>query len=61
MFARPRAFDGAAQAQAQIRYKELDYLKDEQIRDWYRRYGVSPGEVDPAIVPYYFLLIGRPS
>ena len=40
--------------------KELDYLKDEQTRDWYRRYGVSPGAVDPAIVPYYLLLVGGP-
>jgi hypothetical protein len=40
--------------------KELDYLKDEQTRDWYRRHGVSPGAVDPAIVPYYLLLVGGP-
>ena len=40
--------------------KELDYLKDEQTRDWYRRHRVSPGAVDPAIVPYYLLLVGGP-
>ena len=40
--------------------KELDYLTHEQTRDWYRRHGVSPGGVDPAIVPYYLLLVGGP-
>ena len=40
--------------------KELDYLNDEKTRGWYRRYGVSPGAVDPAIVPYYLLLVGGP-
>src|SRR5205085_7434517 len=40
--------------------KELDYLRDEQTRDWYRRHGVSPGAVDPAIVPYYLLVVGGP-
>jgi Peptidase family C25 len=40
--------------------KELDYRRDEQMRDWYRRHGVSPGAVDPAIVPYYLVLIGGP-
>jgi len=40
--------------------KELDFLKDEQTRDWYRRKGISPGAIDPAIVPYYLLLVGGP-
>lgn len=47
--------------QAQKRYKELDYKKGEQVRDWYRRWGISPGNVDPEVVPYYFLLIGPPT
>ena len=40
--------------------KELDYLKDEQTRDWYRRQGISPGAIEPAMVPYYLLLVGAP-
>lgn len=40
--------------------KELDYQKDEQTRTWYQRHGVSAGAVDPAVVPYYLLLIGGP-
>ena len=47
--------------QAQKRYKELDYKKGEQVRDWYRRWGISPGNVDPEVVPYYLLLIGPPT
>src|SRR6201999_400728 len=40
--------------------QELDYQKDEQTRDWYRRHQVSPGAVDPSRVPYYLLLVGGP-
>jgi CHAT domain/Peptidase family C25 len=40
--------------------KELDYQKGEQTRDWYRRHGVSPGAIDPTLVPYYLLLVGGP-
>ena len=29
-------------------------------RDWYARHGLSPGAIDPEIVPYYLLLIGPP-
>jgi hypothetical protein len=47
--------------QAGGRFKQMDYKKGEQVRDWYQRYGVSPGNLDPAIVPYYLLLVGPPT
>jgi hypothetical protein len=40
--------------------KELDYQKDEQTRDWYRRHQIAPGAIDPERVPYYLLLVGGP-
>jgi len=40
--------------------KVLDYKKGEQTRSWYQRHAVSPGAVDPEIVPYYLLLVGGP-
>src|SRR5262249_43851696 len=43
------------------RFRELDYKKGEQIRDWYQRHGIFPGTLDPEIVPYYLLLIGPPT
>ncbi len=30
------------------------------MRDWYDRHGISAGNVDPEIVPYYLLLVGPP-
>nr|WP_249812440.1 CHAT domain-containing protein [Bradyrhizobium sp. 146] len=46
--------------QANGLFKELDYRKGEQARDWYARHGISPGNIDPPIVPYYLLLVGPP-
>lgn len=40
--------------------KVLDYTSGEQTRSWYQRHAVSPGAVDPEVVPYYLLLIGGP-
>ena len=40
--------------------KALDYKKGEQTRSWYQRHRISPGSVDPEVVPYYLLLIGGP-
>jgi hypothetical protein len=48
-------------AQAGERFKELDYKKGEQTRNWYVRHGISAGGVDPEIVPYYLLLVGPPT
>ena len=47
--------------QGKSRFKELDYKKGEQTRDWYQRQGISAGNVDPEIVPYYLLLVGPPN
>jgi hypothetical protein len=47
-------------AQAGDRFAELDYRSGEQMRDWYDRHGISAGNVDPEIVPYYLLLVGPP-
>lgn len=46
--------------QAGERFKTLDYKKGEQARDWYDRHGITPGPIDPMIVPYYLLLVGPP-
>ena len=46
--------------QAAVRLKVLDYKKGEQARDWYQRHGISAGNIDPEIVPYYLLLVGPP-
>jgi len=46
--------------QAGERFKALDYKKGEQARDWYARHGLSPGAIDPMIVPYYLMLVGPP-
>jgi hypothetical protein len=40
--------------------KVLDYKSDEQIRDWYTRHGISTGNFEPELVPYYLLLVGPP-
>jgi len=42
------------------RLKVLDYKPGEQLRDWYVRQQVSPGNIHPNKVPYYLLLIGPP-
>jgi hypothetical protein len=42
------------------RIKEFDYKPGEQLRDWYVRQQVSPGNINPNKVPYYLLLIGPP-
>ena len=39
--------------------KELDY-NGEQLRDWLGKQGVSPGNMKPAKLPYYVLLVGSP-
>jgi hypothetical protein len=41
--------------------KVLDYHKGEQVRDWYRRHHVSPGNFEATAVPYYLLLVGPPT
>jgi hypothetical protein len=41
-------------------FKVLDYKQGEQARDWYTRHALSPANIDPAIVPYYLLLVGPP-
>lgn len=50
----------ARRDQAKTLFKELDYKKGEQTRDWYQRQGISVGGMDPEIVPYYLLLVGPP-
>ncbi len=42
------------------RLKELDHKPGEQLRDWYIRQQISPGNIAPNKVPYYLLLIGPP-
>ena len=54
------SFDTSSQ-QAGALFKQLDYKKGEQLRDWYHRHGISPGNLEPAIVPYYLLLVGPPT
>jgi hypothetical protein len=51
---------GKRRAQAGDRFSTLDYRSGEQMRDWYERHGISAGNVDPEIVPYYLLLVGGP-
>jgi len=46
--------------QASSLFKILDYKAGEQVRDWYRRYEIRPGSVDPEVVPYYLLIVGPP-
>lgn len=41
-------------------FKVLDYKNGEQTRDWYARHSISPANIDPALVPYYLLLVGPP-
>lgn len=41
--------------------KVLDYKKGEQVGDWYRRHQVAPSVLEPALVPYYLLLVGPPT
>jgi CHAT domain-containing protein/peptidase C25-like protein len=42
------------------RLKELDYKPGEQLRDWYVRQQIAPGNIHLNKVPYYLLLIGPP-
>jgi hypothetical protein len=42
------------------RTKELEYRSGESVRDWLTRHGVSRGNVDPDLVPFYLLLVGCP-
>jgi hypothetical protein len=42
------------------RLKELDYKPGDQVRDWFVRHQVAPGNISPNKVPYYLLLIGPP-
>ena len=46
--------------QAGSLFKTLEYKAGEQVRDWYRRYEIRPGSVDPEVVPYYLLIVGPP-
>ncbi len=41
-------------------FKALDYKTGEQTRDWYRRHGITPGALDPEVIPYYLLIVGSP-
>jgi hypothetical protein len=43
-----------------VRCKMLDFKRGEQTRRWYQRHQISPGNIDPEIVPYYLLLVGPP-
>ncbi|MCP4661238.1 MAG: hypothetical protein GY856_38025, partial [bacterium] len=43
------------------RTKILDYRPGEDWREWLARQGVGAGDVQPAKVPYYLLLIGEPA
>lgn len=42
------------------RLKVLDYRPGEQLRDWYTRQQISPGNFSLSKVPYYLLLAGPP-
>jgi hypothetical protein len=42
------------------RLKVLDHNKGEQLREWYVRQGITPGNLNPGKVPFYLLLIGPP-
>lgn len=53
-----------AHRRAQIgdeKIKELEYRPDDTWRGWLARHGVAAGNVDPAKVPYYVLLVGDPA
>lgn len=41
-------------------FRILDYKTGEQVRDWYRRYEIRPGSVDPEVFPYYLVIVGPP-
>jgi hypothetical protein len=41
--------------------KVLQYCPNETWLTWLARHGATPGDVDPAQVPYYVLLVGDPS
>ena len=43
---------------AKNRFKELDYKKGEQTKEWYQRHGISTGTMAIETVPYYLLLVG---
>ncbi|MBV8899911.1 MAG: hypothetical protein JOY92_07350 [Verrucomicrobia bacterium] len=40
--------------------KELDYKPGESWSQWLGRRGVTPGQVNPDLLPYYLLLVGSP-
>ena len=46
---------------AKNRFKELDYKKGEQTKEWYQRHGISTGTMAIETVPYYLLLVGGPN
>ncbi len=48
-------------SQAKNRFKELDYKKGEQTKEWYQRHGISAGTMAIETVPYYLLLVGGPN
>jgi hypothetical protein len=41
-------------------FKTLDYKAGEQTRDWYRRHGIAPSQLNPDVVPYYLMIVGPP-
>ena len=44
------------------RFKDkLYWRKNETLKEWRRRYGVSEGDVQPKNLPYYILLVGNPT
>jgi hypothetical protein len=43
------------------RLKLLEYRPGESRQRWLARHGVAAGNVDPARVPYYLLIVGSPS
>jgi Peptidase family C25 len=38
----------------------LIYKEGEQARDWYQRYSLTAGALDPLVMPYYLLIVGPP-
>jgi hypothetical protein len=47
--------------QAGALFKVLDYRKNEQVRDWYRRHQIAAGNFTAEMVPYFLLLAGPPT
>ncbi len=42
-------------------YQQITHVPGEPTRDFWQRYGLTPGAVDPELMPYYLLLVGSPS